>query len=112
MKPIGLLPSWRARRCGLRKDPWEDEDQWFERPPLRHVKNVRTPLQIIHDENDLRCPMEQAEQFFIALMKLRVPVEFISFPGESHARITGFKKPNHTTEAFKHMLRWFDKYLK
>lgn len=112
MKPIGLLPSWRARRCGLGKDPWENEDQWFERSPLRHVRNVRTPLQIIHGENDLRCPMEQAEQLFIALKKLRVPVEFIRFPGESHAKITGFKKPSHTTEAFKHMLRWFDKYLK
>lgn len=107
--PAHILPLWEI---GLGKDPWEDEDQWFERSPIRHVKNVRTPLQIIHGENDLRCPMEQAEQFFIALKKLRVPVEFIRFPGESHARITGFKKPSHTTEAFKHMLRWFDKYLK
>jgi len=107
--PVHILPFWEI---GLGKDPWEDEDLWFEKSPIRYVKNVVTPLQIIHGENDLRCPMEQAEQFFIALKKLRKTVEFIRFPGESHGRITGFKKPSHTTEAFKHMLRWFDKYLK
>ncbi len=107
--PVHILPFWEI---GQGKDPWEDEGLWFKKSPIRYVKNVVTPLQIIHGENDLRCPMEQAEQFFIALKKLKKTVEFIRFPGESHGRITGFKKPSHTTEAFKHMLRWFDKYLK
>jgi len=107
--PVHILPFWEI---GQGKDPWEGEDIWFKKSPIRYVKNVVTPQQIFHGENDLRCPMEQAEQFFTAPKKLKKTVEFIRLPGESHGRITGFKKPRHTTDAFKHMLRWFDKYLK
>ena len=32
--------------------------------------DITTPLLIIHSENDLRCPIEQAEQLFVALKKL------------------------------------------
>ena len=107
--PCHILP---LHEIGRGKDPWNAEEAYFEKSPIRYVENVETPLLIIHGENDLRCPMEQAEQLFIALKKLRKEVEFIRLPGEPHARITGFKKPSHTTEAFRHTLRWFNKYLK
>jgi len=73
---------------------------------------VNTPLLIIHGEDDLRCPMEQAEQLFAALKKLKKTVEFVRFPGESHANVHTMKKPSHTTEALRHTLRWFNAYLK
>ena len=34
--------------------------------PISFVRNMRTPLLIVHSENDLRCPVNQAEELFVA----------------------------------------------
>ena len=39
---------------------------------------------IIHSENDLRCPICQAEELFMALRLLGKDVTFYRFPGEGH----------------------------
>ena len=39
---------------------------------------------IIHSEEDLRCPIEQAEQLYTMLKALKRPVEFLRFPEECH----------------------------
>ena len=39
---------------------------------------------IIHSENDLRCPIGQAEELFVALRLLGKDVTFYRFPGEGH----------------------------
>jgi dipeptidyl aminopeptidase/acylaminoacyl peptidase len=83
---------------------------FMEKSPIRHVANVKTPTMIIHSEEDLRCPMEQAEQLFTALKVLGVDTEFIRFPGESHELSRG-GKPKHRRERLEHMVRWFKKYL-
>lgn len=107
--PCFILPF---REIGKGKDPWDAPKTWLEKSPITYVKNVETPLLIIHGENDLRCPMEQAEQFFVALKKLDKTVEFVRFPGEPHANVDSMLKPSHATEAVQYLLNWFDKYLK
>src|SRR5207237_2498735 len=57
--------------------PWEDMARYIERSPLTYAKDIVTPLLIIHSEEDLRCPIEQGEQLFVALKKLRREVRFI-----------------------------------
>ncbi|MDQ5851232.1 MAG: S9 family peptidase, partial [Chloroflexota bacterium] len=64
--------------------PWEDEELLMAKSPLRYVKNVRTPTLILHQEGDQRCPIEQGEQLYTALVCLGVPTKFVRFPGESH----------------------------
>jgi dipeptidyl aminopeptidase/acylaminoacyl peptidase len=65
---------------------------------------------IIHSEEDYRCPMEQAEQFFTALKMLDVPTEFIRFPGENHD-LSRSGKPENRKERLEHIIRWFIEYL-
>ena len=48
------------------------------------VENVETLLLILHSEKDYRCPIEQAEQLFIALKRLGKNTKFIRFPEENH----------------------------
>jgi dipeptidyl aminopeptidase/acylaminoacyl peptidase len=69
-----------------------------------------TPLLIIHSEDDLRCPIEQGEQLFVALKKLGREVRFIRFPGENH-EMSRSGKPRHRLERFRHILEWFGAYL-
>ncbi|WP_415803600.1 S9 family peptidase [Marinicrinis lubricantis] len=70
------------------KDLWTDEEHIMERSPIRYAPKVQTPVLIIHAEQDHRCPIEQAEQWFTALWRLGKDVEFIRFPGASHALAT------------------------
>ena len=93
------------------KDPWDDLELCMEKSPITYVKNMVTPLLIIHSENDYRCPMEQGEQLYIALKKLGRTTEFVRFPGEPHG-LSRTGKPKHRKERLQHIVRWFDRYLK
>jgi dipeptidyl aminopeptidase/acylaminoacyl peptidase len=90
--------------------PWENLKSYIERSPLTYAKHIRTPLLIIHAEDDLRCPIEQAEQLFVALKKLRKPVRFVRFPGENHD-LSRTGKPRHRLERFRIILEWFARFL-
>jgi len=90
--------------------PWEDMARYIERSPLTYAKDMTTPLLILHSEDDLRCPIEQGEQLFVALKKLKREVRFVRFPGENH-EMSRSGKPRHRLERFRHILDWFAKYL-
>jgi dipeptidyl aminopeptidase/acylaminoacyl peptidase len=90
--------------------PWEDMARYIERSPLTYAKNIVTPLLILHAEEDLRCPIEQAEQLFVALKKLRREVRFVRFPAENH-EMSRSGKPRHRLERFRHILEWFAGHL-
>ena len=93
--------------------PWdlEGEEAMMRASPIRYVDNVKTPILIIHSENDMRSPIGNANQFFIALKELGVETEFVRFPGEGH-ELSRSGKPKHREERLQHIARWFNKYLK
>jgi dipeptidyl aminopeptidase/acylaminoacyl peptidase len=95
----------------IKGSPWADLDSWWEMSPIKHVANVRTPLLIKHSENDLRCPIEQAEQFYIALKKLGRTVEFVRFPDEPHG-LSRCGRPDRRLARLDWIVKWFDRYLK
>jgi len=64
--------------------PWLNPETYFRVSPITAVDKVKASVLIVHSENDLRCPIEQAEQFYTALKVQKIPVEFIRFPEESH----------------------------
>jgi dipeptidyl aminopeptidase/acylaminoacyl peptidase len=45
----------------LRVRQWEDPELYWRYSPRAYVRNIRTPLLILHSEEDLRRPIEQAE---------------------------------------------------
>ncbi|HET8629088.1 MAG TPA: S9 family peptidase [Thermomicrobiales bacterium] len=91
-------------------EPWDDVEKLLKYSPITYVKNITTPLLILHSEEDYRCPIEQGEQMFIALKKLGRDVEFVRFPDENHD-LSRNGKPAHRIERLQHIVRWFDKYL-
>ena len=90
--------------------PWEDMAKYLERSPLTYAKDITTPLLILHSEDDLRCPISEAEQLFMALKTLRRDVTFVRFPDENH-ELSRSGKPRHRLERFRIILEWFAKYL-
>ncbi|MHA2251789.1 MAG: S9 family peptidase, partial [Candidatus Kariarchaeaceae archaeon] len=47
-------------------DMWENFKLLWEHSPVSQVKNIQTPLLIIHSENDFRAAISQAEMLFSA----------------------------------------------
>ncbi len=90
--------------------PYKDPDRFLRMSPIHYVEDIRTPLLILHSENDLRCPMEQAEQLYVALKLLRRPVEFWRFPEETH-EMSRSGKPKHRLKRFAVILGWFARRL-
>ncbi len=90
--------------------PQERPEKYLERSPVMHAHGIQTPLLILHCEQDLRCGMEQAEQLYVALKRLRREVRFVRFPGESH-ELSRSGKPEHRVARFQYILDWFARYL-
>lgn len=82
-----------------------------ERSPLTYAANVKTPVLLLHGEADLRCPIEQGEQFFVALKRLGKEVEFVRFPDCSHLFLR-VGHPKLREEYLRRTLEWFDRHLK
>jgi dipeptidyl aminopeptidase/acylaminoacyl peptidase len=100
---------WQAAQA--KGYPWQPEREAYyrERSPLTYASRVTTPTCFIHPEGDLRCPIEQSEQFYMTLKMMgKVPVEFVRSPASWHANTT---KPSQYFARWQYMLDWFKKYV-
>ena len=88
----------------------ELRDALLAHSPITYADNVTTPVLLFHGENDLRCPVEQSEQYFVALKRLGRKVEFVRFPDSPH----GFRKSGHPrlrVEYSRRILDWLERHL-
>jgi len=93
------------------KPPWEHVRPYWYQSPLKYLGKAKTPTLVIHSEQDHRCPIEQGEQTFVALKRLGVPTELVRFPGEPHG-LSRTGRTDRRIVRLKHILRWFERYLK
>ena len=89
------------------KAPWEAQDLYWDRSPMKYVGNVKTPTMIMHGQVDTRVPIAQAQEFYQALVERKVPVEFVVYPRENH----GFTEPRHQLDRVRRYVKFFSKYL-
>jgi len=89
---------------------WEAPEVYLKISPATYAANISTPLLILHSENDLRCPIGNAEDLFAILRLLRREVEFVLFPAESH-ELTRSGSPAHREMRFDLILDWFGRHL-
>jgi len=74
------------------------------------VDRVRTPALVIHSEEDLRCPVEQAQRYYTALKLRDIPTGLLLFPGENH-ELSRSGTPWHRRQRFEHILDWWARWL-
>ena len=84
---------------------FENPEAYLRLSPLTYAPNIKTPLLIVHSENDLRCAVEQAEALFTTLRVLKRDVELVRFPAESH-ELTRSGSPAHRVARFEIILDW------
>ncbi len=90
--------------------PWADASKLLHHSPISYVASMDTPLLILHSEQDLRCPIEQAEQLFASLKHLGKEVEFVRFPEEGH-ELSRSGKPTRRLARLHYLIAWFDQHL-
>ena len=89
---------------------YEDVERYLASSPSTYAESIHTPLLILHSEDDLRCPVEQAEHLFVTLRLLKRPVEMVRFPKESH-ELTRSGSPVHRVQRFRLVREFFDAHL-
>ncbi len=90
--------------------PWEKPMAWLRQSPNYYAHRIRAPLLIIHSEQDLRCPIVQADELFTILKSQGRTAEYVRFEGESHGLSRG-GKPQNRLERLRRIVDWFERYL-
>ncbi len=64
--------------------PWDHPQQFIENSPLFAVERVKTPLLMIHNDEDDAVPWYQGIEFYSALRRLGKEVWMFNFNGDKH----------------------------
>lgn len=90
---------------------WEVPEAYLKMSPITHAADITTPLLIVHSEDDLRCPVGQAEDLFTILRALKREAELVRFPAEGH-QLSRSGSPSHRVMRFQVILDWFARHLR
>ena len=88
---------------------WEDAGPHVHdrRSPISYASRIRTPVLILHGEQDTNVPLGQAVHFHRALRHFGVEHEFVVYPREGH----GLRERAHQLDALRRIRAWYDRWL-
>jgi dipeptidyl aminopeptidase/acylaminoacyl peptidase len=91
--------------------PWGPNRKAYEKhSPHRFAANLgkyKTPMLVIHNDNDFRCPIGQGHELFTSLQRQKVLSRFINFPDEGHWVL----KPKNSEYWHKEVFGWLTKHV-
>ena len=87
---------------------WDDPAIYAKHSAMFNIKGVSTPTLVQHGEADIRVPIEQGYQLYMALKRQNVPTRMLILPRQPH----GPNEPKMQVAAMQSNLDWFEKYLK
>jgi len=89
--------------------PWEKPQKYAQFSPHKKAGALgkhKTPMLIIHNDLDFRCPIGQGHELFSALQRQGVPSRFVNFPDEGHWVL----KPKNSQRWHEEVFAWLKKY--
>jgi fermentation-respiration switch protein FrsA (DUF1100 family) len=104
----GNMSIFEASQGRFLGGPWENWDAYERNSPIYHVKNVKTPLLMLHNDKDGAVDFTQGIEFYNALRRLKKPVILVQYLGENH----GLGKLENRKDYAVRMLEFFDHHLK
>ena len=78
-----------------------------EASPITYLDRLKTPLLIVHGENDQRVPVEHARALRKALQARGIDAEYMEKKNEGH----GFFKEQNRTDFFHALLNFLDRHI-
>ncbi|MFH2050249.1 MAG: S9 family peptidase [bacterium] len=106
-----FLENTSAYRRALRESeygPLSDPEFLTSISPIHKANIIKTPLLVVHGENDPRVPVDEARQIIKAIQKNGGVVDSLIFPDEGH----GSSKRVNTIAEYRKQVEFFDKTLK
>lgn len=103
--PLVVGQSWFARF------PWQDPESYAARSSITLVDRVKTPVLIIHNQEDYRVPIGQALDYYGSLKAARKQAKLAVFPNSSHG-MSRDGTPEQRVARLKLIVEWFDRWLK
>ena len=89
---------------------WDKPLQFIENSPLFYVPKIKTPLLIMHNDNDGAVPWYQGIELFSAMRRLNKPVWMLTYNNEEH-NLKAESWANRMDLTIR-MKEFFDHYLK
>ena len=86
---------------------WDERDRYIHNSPLFFADKVRTPLLMMHNDEDGAVPWYQGIELFVALRRLQQPVFMLNYNGEAH----GLRRQANQEDWAVRMQQFFDHYL-
>lgn len=80
----------------------------WDRSPMAHINNAKTPTLIVHGERDERVPISQGLELYNALKLKKVPTQMVMYKRQPH----GINEYNAQIDYMNRTLKWFDTYTK
>ncbi len=87
-------------------NPVENYEHYIDKSPIKYYKNAKAPLLIIHSEEDFRCPISQAYEFYTAMKLNGNKVRMIVFKNENHD-LSRNGRPRNRVKRLEEILGWF-----
>lgn len=108
---MGEGNAWRLIPDYFGGYPWEDDVKKIldANSPLTFVDQIKTPLLIMHSDQDLRTGVIQSEMLYKSLKILNRPVEYIRYPGEGH-ELSRSGNPRRMMDRLVRIVEFFDRY--
>jgi dipeptidyl aminopeptidase/acylaminoacyl peptidase len=75
--------------------------------PISFASRIRTPVLILHGEDDTNVPVSQAEFFHRALRRFGVEHEYVVYPRAGHS----IRERNHQLDVLRRTRTWFDRWM-
>jgi dipeptidyl aminopeptidase/acylaminoacyl peptidase len=75
--------------------------------PVSFLSNVKTPLLVVHGQEDARVPLSQGTFFHRGLLHYGVPTELVTYPREPH----GIRERNHVIDLHKRVAGWYQRWI-
>lgn len=86
---------------------WEAPELYVENSPLFGLDEVKTPLLIMHNDEDGAVPWYQGIELFMGLRRLQQPVWLLNYNGDGH----NLMKKGNRKDLSRRMKQFFDFYL-
>ena len=86
---------------------WEATNEYLHNSPLFYADKIRTPLLMMHNDEDGAVPWYQGIELFVALRRLQQPVWLLNYNGEAH----GLRREANRRDWAIRMQQFFDHYL-
>ena len=87
---------------------WEKPELYIENSPLFRMPNVKTPVVIMHNDQDGAVPWYQGIEMFTALRRLQKPVWMLNYNGDDHNLV----QRQNRKDIQRRQLQFFDHFLK